>query len=318
MCVRGAGRGAYDATAWIHPADRHLLSDPMAGHVAGDRADDAGRRLLLGRAGRRPRAGRPAGARSCAGVRFVVDHTPGPHRGLGDLPLAVPRRRRGLRGHVLRRPALRRVDRPHRPARRRPPDRCCTACATKVLPLADDIVVLPGHGEQTTIGRERATNPFLQDLPTSLLDDRQAHPAERVPRAAARAPRRRAAGDRQPVAQLRACTASPTSRPVRSSRSTGSPRAARSTRRSTSCAGCTPRTSGRLRARPALRPHRAVRALRPRAQRQARVPVPALPDPAGLARRAPQDGRYRQFTQADIDVVGRTSCRSTTTSRSCG
>ena len=33
-----------------------------------------------------------------------------------------------------------------------------------------DIVVLPGHGEQTSIGRERATNPFLQDLledPTS-------------------------------------------------------------------------------------------------------------------------------------------------------
>ena len=23
--------GTYDATAWIHPADRHLLSDPMAG-----------------------------------------------------------------------------------------------------------------------------------------------------------------------------------------------------------------------------------------------------------------------------------------------
>ena len=38
--------------------------------------------------------------------------------------------------------------------------------ATKVLPLADDIVVLPGHGEQTTIGRERATNPFLLDLPS--------------------------------------------------------------------------------------------------------------------------------------------------------
>ncbi len=34
----------------------------------------------------------------------------------------------------------------------------------KVLPLADDIVVLPGHGEQTSIGRERATNPFLQEL----------------------------------------------------------------------------------------------------------------------------------------------------------
>jgi hydroxyacylglutathione hydrolase len=34
----------------------------------------------------------------------------------------------------------------------------------KVLPLADDVVVLPGHGEQTSIGRERVTNPFLQDL----------------------------------------------------------------------------------------------------------------------------------------------------------
>ena len=26
-----------------------------------------------------------------AGLRFVVDHTPGPHRGLGDVPLAVRR-----------------------------------------------------------------------------------------------------------------------------------------------------------------------------------------------------------------------------------
>jgi hydroxyacylglutathione hydrolase len=39
-----------------------------------------------------------------------------------------------------------------------------------VLPLADDIVVLPGHGEQTTIGAERATNPYLQDLATIKLD----------------------------------------------------------------------------------------------------------------------------------------------------
>jgi hydroxyacylglutathione hydrolase len=33
-----------------------------------------------------------------------------------------------------------------------------------VLTLPDDIVVLPGHGEQTSIGRERATNPFLLEL----------------------------------------------------------------------------------------------------------------------------------------------------------
>ena len=34
----------------------------------------------------------------------------------------------------------------------------------KVLPLADDTLVLPGHGPTTTIGRERRSNPFLLDL----------------------------------------------------------------------------------------------------------------------------------------------------------
>ena len=37
----------------------------------------------------------------------------------------------------------------------------------KVLPLPDDIVVLPGHGDQTTIGRERVSNPFLLELQDS-------------------------------------------------------------------------------------------------------------------------------------------------------
>jgi glyoxylase-like metal-dependent hydrolase (beta-lactamase superfamily II) len=35
--------------------------------------------------------------------------------------------------------------------------------ATKCLPLPDDTVVLPGHGPQTTIGRERATNPYVKE-----------------------------------------------------------------------------------------------------------------------------------------------------------
>jgi len=33
-----------------------------------------------------------------------------------------------------------------------------------VLPLPDDMLVLPGHGPGTTIARERATNPHLQGL----------------------------------------------------------------------------------------------------------------------------------------------------------
>ena len=33
---------------------------------------------------------------------------------------------------------------------------------TKLLTLPDEVRVYPGHGPQTTIGRERETNPFLQ------------------------------------------------------------------------------------------------------------------------------------------------------------
>ncbi|GAB3879501.1 hypothetical protein GCM10029964_031980 [Kibdelosporangium lantanae] len=39
-----------------------------------------------------------------------------------------------------------------------------TTLRTKILTLEDDTVVLPGHGPTTTIGRERATNPFLAGL----------------------------------------------------------------------------------------------------------------------------------------------------------
>ena len=39
-----------------------------------------------------------------------------------------------------------------------------TSLRDKILPLADDTVVLPGHGPATTIGRERAQNPYLREL----------------------------------------------------------------------------------------------------------------------------------------------------------
>ena len=35
---------------------------------------------------------------------------------------------------------------------------------TRVLPLADDLRVLPGHGPETTIKFERKNNPYLKDL----------------------------------------------------------------------------------------------------------------------------------------------------------
>ena len=48
--------------------------------------------------------------------------------------------------------------------------------AAKILPLDDAIQVLPGHGETTTIGKERATNPFLQGAAQAA---RAASPFER-------------------------------------------------------------------------------------------------------------------------------------------
>jgi glyoxylase-like metal-dependent hydrolase (beta-lactamase superfamily II) len=153
--------GTYDATAWIHPADRHLLTDPMAG-ISRETAA-----MLLG--GRyefvEPDdvAELADGSRlELAGLTVTVDHTPGhtegsvtfrtPYDGddvsdvmfAGDLLFAGSIGRTDLPGgdHVTMLETLR----------------------AKVLTLPDDVVVLPGHGEQTSIGRERATNPFLLDL----------------------------------------------------------------------------------------------------------------------------------------------------------
>ena len=42
------------------------------------------------------------------------------------------------------------------------PDVLMQSIRKKLLPLPDETVVYPGHGPFTTIGRERASNPFLQ------------------------------------------------------------------------------------------------------------------------------------------------------------
>jgi glyoxylase-like metal-dependent hydrolase (beta-lactamase superfamily II) len=39
-------------------------------------------------------------------------------------------------------------------------DELVASMRDRVMTLADDVRVLPGHGPETTIGRERATNPF--------------------------------------------------------------------------------------------------------------------------------------------------------------
>ena len=153
--------GTYDATAWIHPSDRHLLSDPMAG------MSPETTQMLLG--GNYTWA-EPDDVRELAdlaelelaGLRFVVDHTPGHTE--GSVTFRAPYDQHDVSevmfsGDLLFAGSIGRTDLPggdHATMLR--------SLAGKVLPLADDIVVLPGHGEQTSIGRERATNPYLQDL----------------------------------------------------------------------------------------------------------------------------------------------------------
>ncbi|WP_372733479.1 MBL fold metallo-hydrolase [Nocardioides sp.] len=156
--------GTYDATAWVHPADRHLLSDPMAG------MSKESSQMLLG--GDYSWA-EPDDVRELAdlqelelaGLRFVVDHTPGHTE--GSVTFRTPYEQQDISevmfsGDLLFAGSIGRTDLPggDHPTMLR-------SLATKVLPLADDIVVLPGHGEQTSIGRERATNPYLQDLPVA-------------------------------------------------------------------------------------------------------------------------------------------------------
>ena len=98
-----------------------------------------------------------------AGVRFTVDHTPGHTEGSVTFRTPYPDQAEVsavmFSGDLLFAGSIGRTDLPggDHPTMLR-------SLTDKVLPLADDIVVLPGHGEQTSIGRERATNPYLLDL----------------------------------------------------------------------------------------------------------------------------------------------------------
>jgi hydroxyacylglutathione hydrolase len=153
--------GAYDAVAYIHPADRRLLTDPLAG-MSSDTA-----RMLLGQDLQfaEPDDVRELGDATVvplAGIDFTVDHTPG--HTWGSVTFRTPYADQGIpelmfSGDLLFAGSIGRTDLPggDHPTMLR-------SLAAKVLPLDDEIVVLPGHGEQTTIGRERRTNPYLADL----------------------------------------------------------------------------------------------------------------------------------------------------------
>ena len=153
--------GTYDATAYVHPADRHLLSDPMAGMSRETASMMLGGKYEFAEPGR-VEALTDAQAVELAGITFKVDHTPG--HTPGSITFRTPHEQDDVSevmfaGDLLFAGSIGRTDLPggdHEAMLR--------SLRDKVLTLRDDVVVLPGHGEQTSIGRERATNPYLLDV----------------------------------------------------------------------------------------------------------------------------------------------------------
>ena len=154
--------GSYRSPAYLHPADRHLLIDPASGISP----ESAGMLLGAGYSFAEPddvRELADAMTLELAGLSLTVDHTPGhtagsvtfrsPYDGAGDVPEVM------FSGDLLFAGSIGRTDLPggdHATMLR--------SLAVKVLPLDDAVVVLPGHGPQTTIGAERASNPYLHRL----------------------------------------------------------------------------------------------------------------------------------------------------------
>ena len=155
--------GARGIPAFIHPDDRHMLSDPMSA-ISPQGAD-----MLASMTDGRLVAGEPDDLRllsdgielTIAGIDFIVDHAPG-HTG-GSVMFRRAETAQDptilLSGDVLFDGSIGRTDLPGGDH-----GQMLNSLRRKVLPLADTTVVLPGHGGTTTIGRERTSNPYLTAL----------------------------------------------------------------------------------------------------------------------------------------------------------
>ncbi len=84
-----------------------------------------------------------------------VIHTPGHTE--GSICLYFPEEKKLIAGDTLFAGSIGRTDLPGGSL-----DKIMRSLHTHVLALPDDTLVFPGHGPPTSIGEERATNPFLQ------------------------------------------------------------------------------------------------------------------------------------------------------------
>ena len=147
-----------DIPAWVHPKDRALLSDPARGVSATATSAFAG--LLTMREPAEVRDLADGSVLDIEGLRLVVDHTPGHTQGSVVFRCDTEEGGRlAFAGDTLFAGSIGRTDLPGGDMRQ-----LMRSLRDKILPLADDTVVLPGHGPSTTIGHERMANPFLAGL----------------------------------------------------------------------------------------------------------------------------------------------------------
>jgi glyoxylase-like metal-dependent hydrolase (beta-lactamase superfamily II) len=163
--------GARGITAYIHPDDDYLLADPAKG-LSVDLTQLFGGRLPYSE----PEDVAPlrdGEVVRLAGLEFTVDHAPGHTRGSVLIRTSAARLVQPkcwpttpgdeaplcFAGDVLFAGSIGRTDLPGG-------DHAAMLASLRdrVLPLPDETVVLPGHGPLTTIGRERASNPYLLEV----------------------------------------------------------------------------------------------------------------------------------------------------------
>jgi hydroxyacylglutathione hydrolase len=100
---------------------------------------------------------REGGKLTLGAAEFQVLHTPGHTQ--GSISLWIPAENKLVAGDTLFRDSIGRTDLPGGNTRQ-----ILRSIHDKLLPMEDAVLVIPGHGPNTTIGRERAHNPFLQGL----------------------------------------------------------------------------------------------------------------------------------------------------------
>lgn len=100
---------------------------------------------------------RDGDALALGAARFHVLHTPG--HTPGSICLWIPAESKLVAGDTLFRESIGRTDLPGGDGRK-----ILRSIREKLLSLPDETEVVPGHGPLTTIGWERAANPFLHQL----------------------------------------------------------------------------------------------------------------------------------------------------------